>query len=103
MIEAGVQFKVAPGKVSSHAVKWAEKLLAYHKKAGLGGAWSLLRPMTGGMHEILFTARFPSMAEYEEDFRKQREDSGFMAIVKEMTESDWNLDNRRKIYEVVVE
>jgi len=101
IIDVVIRIKVAPGKVGSHAVKWASKILAYGKKAGLGAPGSLLQPRTGDGHEIVFVDRYPSMSEYEEIYRKRRADSGWMAIAKELLESDWYLGLTRRIYDVV--
>lgn len=87
MIDAVIVIKVAAGKTGSHAIKWANKAIAYEKKKG-SQKLTLYRPMTGDMNEIAFVSRWPSMAEYEEHYRKQRDDPEFMAIGKEMLESD---------------
>ncbi|MEE9474781.1 MAG: hypothetical protein V3V36_03830 [Candidatus Hydrothermarchaeaceae archaeon] len=101
MIDVVIRIKVAPGKVGSHAVKFASKMLAYEKRAGLSAPGSLLQPMTGDGHEIVFVSRYPSMSEYEENYRKLRADSGWMEIAKEILESDWYLGLTRRIYDVV--
>ncbi len=71
------------------ALEFAKKILAYEKKAGLNApTMFLLRPMTGESGEIAFVDRFASMSEYEEMRTNRLADSGRVAILKEVRESD---------------
>ena len=101
MIDMVSRIKVTPGRVSSHAVKWANKIIEYSKKSGLGGHLFLLRPATGERNEIAFVDRCSSMAEWEERLAKRQADSGWMEIVKELLEADWYLGATRQIYDVL--
>ncbi len=101
MIAVVTSIKIVPGK-GAQAREWARKILAYEKKAGLlSGPIFLLRPATGKRIKITFAEHQPSMAKYEETKTKQRPDSGRMAIIKEMLESDWYLGGTRQIYDVL--
>ena len=101
MIDVTVKIKVAPGK-ENRALEWAKKIMAYTKKAGLLDSPAyVLRPATGELGEFFFLSRYSSMAEYEEAFGKRRADSGWAAIAKEGTESDWYLGQTRRIFEII--
>ncbi len=101
MISVVVRVKVAPGKMVQ-ALEWSAKTTAYVKEAGLGEPPSVLRPITGAtVHEFFALTQYPSMSEFEEAYRKKRADPGWRARLKEMGESDWYLDNTRRIFDVV--
>ena len=101
MIDVVTSIKFVPGK-GSQAREWAKKILAYQKKAGLlSGPIFLLQAETGERSKITFVEQQPSMAKYEETKTKMRADSGRMAIVKEMLDSDWFLGGTRHIYDVL--
>ena len=100
MVDVVVSTKVAQGKMPQ-ALEWAKKLITYEKKADIGGEVFILRPVTGEIHRFSFVDRYASMAEFEELINKRRTDSGWMEILKEGIESDWHLESRRNIYEVV--
>jgi len=101
MIDMVTSIKVVPGKVSQ-AIEWANRQLAYIKKAGLISiSVFLLHPATGEGSAIAFVDRCSSMAEWEERLAKRQADSGWMEIVKELLEADWYLGATRQIYDVL--
>ena len=102
MVNVVVRLQVAPGKMRQ-ALEWVQKMRTYSEDAGLFNTPSnLLRPITGeSVHELVQTRMFPTMAEFEESYRKQRADTGCVALLSEMGESDWYLGNTRQVYDVI--
>jgi hypothetical protein len=84
-------------------LEFLERMLKELSESGvMRNQWTLLRPHTGGREVTLVaTARFSSMAEYEEFDKNRMADSGYKKLVSEVREADWFLGNERTIYDVI--
>ena len=98
MVTEIYRMKVAPGKVSA-ARDWASRIWAQSEKAGSSGTGSVLRSVTGDTNEVVVLVQYASLAEFEESFKKLRADSGWVAIARELRESDWIRESTRQFYE----
>jgi hypothetical protein len=97
MIDAVYSMKAAPGKIGQ-ALEWAKNHLKLKVSVQAVQAISILQPITGETSEIVWVDRYPSLAVYEEaEAKKAQDDSGWVASVDKVMESDWYLGHTVRI------
>ena len=93
--------KTTPSGIGK-ALDFAAKVTEYIKKAGLiPGRYSVLRPYSGTRNgSVIFTARYASLTELNDQDKKCFSDSEYMALIMELRGADWFTGSERNIYTV---
>ena len=103
MIIVTTRIYVAMGKMSV-GLDWAERVTKILSRVSSPTSkWWLLRSLTSNPNAFAFVGEYASMAEFEEFMNKAGADPAYLALIKEMAETDWALSNERTISQVVKE